>query len=183
MILGMNATSATVVRGLEGNTETPVKQDGPALIAYVLGQGYTWADNTSAGDALDLLGDGRRFHPQLGPALVRWCEMRARVSGWNHSLTDVGRQQWRHRSKQTWARVFGVPGLPWLGGRAWRDLRTAVMVGEGLTDYEAAATHLTTRKCFAKRRARLPASLRILTLTDNAESWTLEKLFATQTGG
>jgi hypothetical protein len=117
----------------------PNKQDGPALVSYVLGRGYRWANNTSVNDALTLVGGGEHLHERLGPALRRFLLLRRRVGGDGFSVADVERARWWSRQVDTWDEVIApMTVVPWPGSTAWRDLRFAHLAGQGWTDSEIA---------------------------------------------
>ena len=123
-------------------------------------RGHQWADNTSIGDAQELVGDGAQLG-ELGPVLARMLENRARMDGEGWSVADCHRVNWHRRRVEAWEReIYRSCAVGWPGGSAWIDLRCANLLAEGWTPMEIARLVGIPARSIRKRSRRLGESLR-----------------------
>lgn len=160
---GMIVYPHHVIDALDVNSNEPRVQDLPALCAYVMLRGYAWADSISIGDAIDQIGTGQEIalHQDLGPALLRCLENRARIDGPDWSVADVGRIRWYQRRVESWENTIqSLTGIGWPGEQAWADLRVAHLLRDGWTCKEIASLTGVPARSIKTRANRIGRSLR-----------------------
>jgi hypothetical protein len=132
----MIPTPEVVATGLNALISSNPKQAAGALCSWYFLRGWTWANETHIGEALEYL-DSLEPHVKVGSEAARaWLTHRARIDGHGFSVADVEYQQWRMRGQAAWGAVIGTP---WPGGRSWRDLRLQQLVDQGWHDREIAS--------------------------------------------
>ena len=152
-----------VINALDVNSSSPRVQDLPALCSYVLLRGYAWADSISIGDAIDQIGTGQEIglHQDLGPALLRCLENRARTDGLDWSVADVGRIRWYQRRVESWEKTIErSTGIGWPGDQAWADLRVAHLLRDGWTYKEISSLTGVPSRSVKTRADRISGSIR-----------------------
>ena len=150
-----------VVVALDVNPSGPNVQDLPALCAYLLLRGYSWADSTSVGEAIEEIGDGAQLHPVLGPVLVRCLQHRARIDGPGWTVADVSRVRWWQRRSEVWERTIEKStGVAWPGDQGWADLRVSHLRADGWTCGEIASLVGVRPSSVRTRARRIGGSLR-----------------------